>query len=230
MLLLDLNCTQILVNNNLIDHMVLKIGQVFKKKFPLPQLPGMDIEWNVINVRILMVDDQFVYYEQFSLGDKSGNFTKNLLNKIVYYRINTVIFLENSTYLGDFPFTNDEKILFRFDLPINLFQEGLNFKWSDIKFERLELFAEYLGEEFSILNRFKNINSNKMIIYPFGKRYGYGKPVTIESMNNSFFDPIELLWRLNNIQAASLNKEVFPFLGVFRLGHEKSLPTYAIQR
>ncbi|WP_348702916.1 hypothetical protein [Tenacibaculum sp. 190524A02b] len=80
---------------------------------------------------------------------------------------------------------------------------------------------ENLKSEFSN----QEINTNKIVLVPFGKKGGYQKGEIIES--KSELSKFDIILKAKEIQE-SVNNQLSNGIGFYRLGYEKGLPRYLI--
>ena len=126
-------------------------------------------------------------------------------------------FFRSKSELIDFQELNEKEFkYFRPDLPMR-FGRTKKVNWSSFDTDGIE----DLKSEFN--NR--KINTNKIVLVPYGEKGGYKKGEIIAS--KSELREFDIILKAKEIQE-SANDQISNGIGFYRLGYEKGLPRYSI--
>ena len=165
--------------------------------------------------RIIGIDEHEVFYDCLWAENK-WTFSQNFRGKSIFYRMPTDIFEAKSKLIKHQVLTEKEFQYFRPDLPMR-FGRTKKANWNS--FDTIGI--DYLKLEFGD----RKINTNKIVLVPFGTKGGLKKGVIIES--ESELIEFEIILKAKEIQE-SVNDQKSDGIGLYRLGYEKGLPRYSI--
>jgi len=180
-----------------------KLGEIYKTEFD--ERP----------FRIIGLDEYEVFYDCL-WSENNWTFSENYRGKSIFYRMSSDFFKSKSELIDFQELTEKEFKYFRPDLPMRL---GRTKKVNWNSFDSYEI--ENLKFEFS--NR--KINTNKIVLVPFGKKGGNQKGEIIESKYE--LSEFDIILKAKEIQE-SVNDQKSNGIGFYRLGYEKGLPRYSI--
>ena len=166
--------------------------------------------------RIIGYDEYEVFYDCLWDNNKwifSGNFT----GKSIFFRMARTLFSQKSKFIEVLPLSDKEFKYFRPDLPLR-FGRTNKVNWNTINTDDLT----FLKNKFSP----QKINTNKIIIVPYGPKGALKKGITIENLNKHI-NQFEIIKQAIKIQESE-NNQISNGIGFYRLGYEKGLPRYAI--
>ena len=181
----------------------MKLGDIYKTEFD--ERP----------FRIIGLDKHEVFYDCM-WSDNNWTFSENFRIKTAFYRMSADIFKSKSKLIGHQELTEKELRYFRPDLPMR-FGRTKKINWNSFNPESVE----NLKSEFS--NR--KINTDKIVLVPFGPKGGFKKGEILES--KSLLTEFEIVLKAKEIQE-SVNNQKSNGIGFYRLGYEKGLPRYWI--
>ena len=181
----------------------MKLGEIYKTEFD--ERP----------IRIIGLDEYEVFYDCL-WSENNWTFSENFRGKSIFYRMSTDIFKTKSELIELQELTEKEFKYFRPDLPMR-FGRTKKVNWNSFDTNGIES----LKSEFSQ----RKINTNKIIITPFGQKGGYKKGELIEDVAKlSVFD---IILKAKKIQE-SINDQTSNGIGFYRLGYEKGIPRYVV--
>jgi hypothetical protein len=179
-------------------------------------------------LRIIAFDDFEVFYDGYWSTLDSWTFSDGILNKkCFYYRAPPYIFLHDSELLREQPLTEKEFAVFRPDLPLRLCRSN-HVQWLANQFSDIDTYLESLMKAGFELSQEIVLDSPEVFLYAYKPKKGVPKSVRITAKNGIGFTNIELLWNAQILQAAHLKEDSSNGVGLFRLGHEKKMPSYYI--
>ncbi len=188
----------------------------------------LEAQWDKSICRVIGFDEYEVFYDAFWEHDSSWTFSGNFKKKCFFYRTSKEAFKTKTKYIDYLPLTEIEINVFRPDLPMRICRSKElswnNFNSSSDK-EIVKKIQELHNEEF-----LKNIiNTNELILIPSGNKGGLKKGIYIKAENQKYFDSIELILKAKKIQE-EVNTEISDGIGIYRLGFEKGIPSYYIDK
>ena len=181
----------------------MKLGEIYKTEFD--ERP----------FRIIELDDYEIFYDCL-WSENNWTFSGNFRGKSIFYRMETDLFKGKSELIDFKKLSEKEFEYFRPDLPMR-FGRTKNVNWNSFESNGIE----HLKSEF--INR--KINSNKIVLVPFGKNGGYQKGEIIDSKTE--LTEFDIILKAKEIQE-SVNYQKSNGIGFYRLGYDKGLPSYSI--
>ena len=177
--------------------------------------------------RIIIVDNKEILYDFYWTTLGKWTCSERLSSKCFYSRMAFANFLETTTFIKNQPLTRNELDIFKPDLPLRAYRQR-NIQWQIEYFDNLENYSIFLNS-FNVDISTKIIfEAPEIILYPYGPKGGLVKPTKIGALNGHYFTYEELLWNAQNLQSVHLKEETTSGIGIFRLGHEKKLPSFYI--
>lgn len=195
------------------SRMNLEIGSVYQ------------VEWDNRPYRVIGLDDVEVFYDCM-IDEESWMLSGNFGKKCFFYRTSTLVFGAKSTKINHIPLNREEQAFFRPDLTMRIGRtKQLN--WNQMNFATrndLDNFMKLsLPDDFTT----QKVETNAIIIYPYGPTGGLKKGVKLFADNNTYFSAAELILKSKEIQE-SVNRNPSDGIGLYRIGAEKGLPSYYI--
>lgn len=177
-------------------------------------------EWDERPFRVLGYDDIEVFYDCLWPHDNSWTFSGNLKKKCYFYRTWTSLFINKSKPIDFLPITEEEKKVFRPDLPIRVCRSK-KYSWNNFNVSTFDEFLKQ-AENFS-----DTIQTDKLVLIPYGNKGGLKKGTIVTAFNSKYFEASELIWKAKELQE-TVNNQISNGIGIYRLGFEKGLPSYYI--
>lgn len=172
--------------------------------------------------RIIAADNIEVLYDVQS-EDGEWQFAKKPKGPCYYYRSLTKVVTNSWIEVGEMPFSEEESAVFRQDLPLRLCRYQ-HIQWNTTEIENLDEFKTGLTGTVSGSNIILNTDKIQLVGLNSSKRPT--KPQLIHALSQDGFSEDELIWRANNVQAPLMKKVATNGIGIYRLGHEKEVPTF----
>lgn len=191
------------------------LGGVYKTKFhPDPH-------------RVIAFDNYEVFYDGYWPTLDKWTFSDSLNSKCFYYRTIPSVFLDSATFLREQPLTERESSIFRPDLPFRICRNK-QIQWMTNDFSDINLYKDFLIKNNFSLSQEIVLNVPEIVLHPYGPKGGGVKATKITASNKQGFTNSELLWHGQNLQSIHLKENSKDGVGLFRLGHEKKIPSYYI--
>lgn len=175
--------------------------------------------------RIIAFDDVEVLYDCL-WSDNEWMFSSNMTKKCSFYRYPSKLFLERSQLIDYLPLSQTEIHTFRPDLPLRAGRTKA-FDWNNFKTTKYKEFQDLFREANKDNMTVQNILTDKIVLIPLGNKGGLKKSVIVTAKNQTFFEVTELLWKAKELQE-TVNSTISNGIGIYRMGIEKSLPSYYI--
>ena len=191
---------------------MLKLGGIYEATF----YDEYDhIEPRLSTVRIIGLDKNEVFYDSL-WSDNKWMFSGNLKRKSSFYRMPVKYFSSKAKQIDFKELSEEEQKCFRPDLPMR-FGRTKNVDWFNIVENGIEcLPADIANQE---------IDSNKIILVPFGPKGGIKKSVIVEEKTNlTVSEIVKFAMHIQKPIEEQKNKGI----GFFRFGFEKGLASYYI--
>ena len=192
----------------------LKLGEIYRT------------EWDKSPFRVIGYDDIEVFYDCLWSHDNSWTFSGNLKKKSYFYRTSAPLFIAKSKQIDYAQLTEEEQNAFRPDLPIRICRSK-EFNWNNFHVSTFDDFVKILESlsEKSFLD--DKIQSEKLVLLPYGNKGGLKKGTIIVAENSKYFEASELIWKAKELLEA-VNNKISNGIGIYRIGFEKGLPSYYI--
>jgi hypothetical protein len=183
-------------------------------------------EWDDRPFRVIGFDDIEVFYDCLWPHDNSWTFSGNFKRKCYFYRTSSLLFASKSELIEYVPLTEQEQNSFRPDLPMRMGRtKELN--WNDFKGNNYSGFMDSLKLMNDNAFLMQTLQTNKIILIPYGNKGGLKKGIEIIADNFEYFECSELIWKAKDVQE-SVNNQISNGIGLYRIGFEKGLPSYYI--
>ncbi len=174
-------------------------------------------DWDKRPFRIIGLDEHEVFYDCQWEHDGQWTFLGNFRRTCTFYRMPTALFAHRSIRIGYLPFTEEELVAFRPDLPMR-FARSRELSWNSS-------WEEGVLEQPGMAVK---ITVDGVVLVPFGSKGGLkGGVVLRASAVGSGFTVGELLLAAKRIQE-QVNPQTSNGVGLYRLGWQKRLPSYYI--
>lgn len=183
-------------------------------------------EWDERPFRIIGLDNIEVFYDCLWLHDNSWTFSGNFKKKIYFYRTSSQLFAEKSRKQDHQPLTNDEKKFFRPDLLMRVGRIK-DLSWNSFEQKNIQEFENYLNHSLKSEILKQKIETDEIVVLPFGQKGGIKKGEKLTANNGEFFTLPELIWKAKSVQE-SVNPDKSNGIGLYRIGFEIGLPSYYI--
>ena len=191
---------------------MLKLGGIYKASF----YDEYDhIEPKESTVRIIGLDKNEVFYDAL-WSDNKWIFSGNLKRKSSFYRMPTKYFSSKAKQIDFKKLSEEELNCFRPDLPMR-FGRTRNVDWKKIAENGIECLPAEIAKQ--------EIDSNKIMLVPFGPKGGTKKSALVDGKTN--LTVLEIVKFASKIQKPIEGQEN-KGIGFFRFGSEKGLPSYYI--
>ena len=171
------------------------------------------------------LDQHEVFYDLFCPATQRWTFGLTL-SKCIFYRNIADQFLSGSTHVGDQPLTDDERNLFRPDLPMRLYRNpSLNWNFTPLS-DRASFEAAVRSAGIDLAS-LPNLPIPRVVLLA-SRLKASTRGVLCEAENGEAFSAGELLWHAHRVQDERGRNEL-PGIGLFRLGHERrGIPSYLV--
>jgi hypothetical protein len=168
--------------------------------------------------KIIMLDEYEVFHGYL---EDDGKMKYTNAKTLIYFRTPREYFESNSEFISPSKFTTKETEIHRPDLPLRLHCFETPF-WTNQIFTNIENFKSFLQDfRIDVIN-LKDLNTNKVVIFPSGQQQSLKKPILLESKTGSF-SGIDLLFRCFQIQSEyiKIEKPYFSRFRLIRVGREE---------
>jgi len=182
-------------------------------------------EWDKRPYRIIGLDETEVFYDCL-INDQSWMFSGNRKKKCYFYRTSTSLFETKSTKVDHIPMNAEEQLFFRPDLVMRIGRTG-QLNWNQMNFASPDELDHYINAASLDELTDQRIETDSIIVYPYGPAGGLKKGEKLIAANSTFFSAAELIWKCTEIQQA-VNSNSEDGIGLYRIGTEKGLPSYYI--
>ncbi len=181
----------------------MKLGEIYKTAFD--ERP----------FRIIGLDEYEVFYDCL-WSEGFWTFSDNFRGKSIFYRMSSGLFKNKSKLIGFQDLTEKEFKYFRPDLPMR-FGRTKEVSWNSFTSNGIQKLKPIFYN--------RKLNTNSIVLVPFGKKGGYKKGEIIES--KSELTEFDIIIKAKEIQE-SINDQKSNGIGFYRMGYEKGLPRYSI--
>lgn len=183
-------------------------------------------QWDERPYRIIGFDEVEVFYDCRNLHDNSWTFSGNFKKKCYFFRISRAFFSANAKQHAHQPLSVEETKFFRPDLPMRIgrFKELC---WNAFEQKNIQALRAYLEASVESEVLHQSMQSQEIIVLPYGQKGGLLKGEKLTADNQEFFTLDELVWKSKLVQEA-VNANPSSGIGLYRMGFEKGLPSYYI--
>ncbi len=176
-------------------------------------------------IRILMVDDQEVFYDVWWEHTQNWGMAKK--GRCIYYRVSLAFAQANTVFLRNDPLSESEIAWHQPDLPMRVGCTN-SWLWSNRGYDTLSEFRTALIESYgAMLEGFEEqiVNTPKVTLIPIGPSGGFKTSATVEALNGVSFSQLELLWHAHLAQKKYVSTHR-DGVGIYRSGIDRRLPSY----
>lgn len=176
-------------------------------------------------MRVLAYDNYELFYDSWWEHKKNWGL-KSHNGKVIFFRSSTSRFAKSAKLIRVDPLEPEEQEKYKLDLPFRTCRYK-ELKWTQTHFPSLLDFISHCRQLNIELSDSPAINTNQIILTPFGPTGGHKKSLQIVADNGKYFRECELLWKAQNVQA-DYKTFIDVGVGLFRLGLSKRLASYYI--
>lgn len=181
--------------------------------------------WEGEQMRVLAYDEFELFYDTW--WEHKNDWGLRCYNgKMLFFRSSTSRFAESAVLQRVDPLTNEELEKYKLNLPFRICRFK-NLKWTQTSFSKLQEYLSFIKKQGVTLSNNLVIDTDKIILQPFGPTGGHKKSVVIYADNGNSFSEAEILWKAHNIQS-EYKTFIDSGVGLFRSGLSKKLAIYYI--
>jgi hypothetical protein len=183
-------------------------------------------DWDTRPFRVIGFDHLEVFYDCLWDHDHEWTFSDHFNKKCHFYRTSFKVFKERSVPIDHMPLTEQELHYFRPDLPMRVCRSR-ELHWNGFPETDPENLGSWMERVADRPFQRDGVPTDKLVLIPFGKKGGLKRGIIVNADGSGSFSASELILKAKRLQEA-VNQEKSEGIGIYRLGFEKGLPSYAI--